>query len=309
MVKVVIGCGENKNVLLAVNALKKDKNITITVVDSDNELISAFKDDSVDAIVRGSLKSSNLLKNINDLVNNSNNRDDKKFMNRMSFINFNINSDNANNINNSNNNALNTLNINKIENNAFNGFLLGPVGIDEGKTMDEKFELIIQGCQFMLDIGKIPKIAVLAGGRKEDFGRSPNIDKSIEDSEKLVQMINESFLNYEYGGYSKNIENNLELNKKLMNNMLISDKISVKNYYILIEKAIMEKNNIIIAHDGIIGNIIFRTLVLSSSWKSNGAIALGSEKIFIDTSRDQSKKGYMRSLNFAHDLFVKKIHN
>lgn len=299
MVKVVIGCGENKNVLLAVKALKKIKNLEIEVVSSDKELISAFKDGDVDAIVRGSLKSSNLLKNIkelnrndldsNDLNSNIDDNYNNKSINRMSFINF----KNINDIH------------NKTKNNELNGFLLGPVGIDEGKSIDEKFGLIIQGCKFMLDIGKIPKIAILAGGRKEDFGRGSNIDKSIEDSEKLVQMVNNAFLDHEF---KNDLENSHKLNKELIGE-LHTDEFSVKNYYILIEKAIMEKNNIIIAPDGIIGNIIFRTLVLLSSWESNGAIVLGSEKIFIDTSRDQSKEGYTRSLNFANELFIKKISN
>ena len=77
---------------------------------------------------------------------------------------------------------------------------------------------------------------------------------------------------------------------------------SIKNYYILLEQAIEDGNNIILANDGIFGNIIFRTLVLLDKWPSYGAITLGIDEIFIDTSRDQSVEGYKRSLELAYKL-------
>ena len=76
----------------------------------------------------------------------------------------------------------------------------------------------------------------------------------------------------------------------------------VKNHYILIEKAIKDKCNVIIAPDGIIGNIIFRTLVLVNSWPSCGAVTFGINSIYIDTSRDQNTNGYLRSLKLAYKL-------
>ena len=75
-----------------------------------------------------------------------------------------------------------------------------------------------------------------------------------------------------------------------------------KNHYILIEQAIKDKCNVIIAPDGIIGNIIFRTLVLVNSWPSCGAVTFGINGVYIDTSRDQSIDGYVRSLILANDL-------
>ena len=76
----------------------------------------------------------------------------------------------------------------------------------------------------------------------------------------------------------------------------------VKNYYILIEQAIQDKCNVIIAPDGIIGNIIFRTLILVNSWPSYGAVTFGMDRVYIDTSRDQSIDGYVRSLILANEL-------
>jgi predicted methyltransferase MtxX (methanogen marker protein 4) len=277
MVKIVVGCGENKNVILPQKALSKNDDIEIELAYSDEELIFAMENDTVDAVVRGSLKSSKILKNIKDLNKGMS-------VNRASFIRF--------------NNEIHEDNIDL----DYNGFLLGPVGIDEGNTIDEKFQLTLQSIKFLLKLNKIPKIAVLAGGRKEDFGRSHEIDKSIKDSEILVKKINDFFSDKESNS-NYNAIFNFNSSKNDLNTIYANlNKLSIKNYYILIEEAIADKNNIIIAPDGIMGNIIFRTLVLINSWESFGAIALGSEKIFIDTSRDQSEEGYLRALTFAYDL-------
>ncbi|RBQ24351.1 hypothetical protein ALNOE001_02760 [Candidatus Methanobinarius endosymbioticus] len=293
MVNLVIGCGENKNVLKAAKTLENNENLKINIVFSEKELISAFEDDSVDTIVRGSLKSSNLIKEIKNLNSNST----QQPINRMSFINFKKINQNYTK-NNSKDNAKNS----HISDSKLDGFLLGPVGIDEGNNIDEKLDIVIQCSKFLLDMKKTPKIAILAGGRKEDLGRSSTIDKSIKGSDNLVNLINEVF----YSSLDTINDSSESMTKNSIKN-IDSINFSVKNYYILLEKAIMEKNNIIIAPDGIIGNIIFRTLVLLNSWESNGAIAFGTKKIFIDTSRDQSKEGYIRSLNFAQKLAIKNL--
>ena len=82
----------------------------------------------------------------------------------------------------------------------------------------------------------------------------------------------------------------------------VSKNYSIKNYYILLEQAIEDGNNIILANDGIFGNILFRTLVLLDKWPSYGAVTLGIDEVFIDTSRDQSVEGYVRSLKLAYRL-------
>ena len=60
--------------------------------------------------------------------------------------------------------------------------------------------------------------------------------------------------------------------------------------------------NVIIAPNGRVGNIIFRTLILLNSWPSYGAVTFGIDKTYIDTSRDQSIEGYVRSLILVNDL-------
>jgi len=256
MIEIVLGCGENKNALLASEIANKNENLNVKLVDSDEKLVSSMNDSGIDAVIRGSLKSSNILKNIRKLYAD-------KDINRVSYIKSEINE-------------------NRYE------FLLAPVGIDEGNSIAEKLNIISQSIDFILSIGKNPKIAILAGGRKEDFGRSRDIDKSLKDSEELTKKA-KKLINYSKKYQNKNI--------------------SLNNYYILIEKAIKENNNIIIAPEGISGNLIFRTLVLLNSWHSYGAITLGLDKIFIDTSRDQSKEGYLRSINFAYKLAKKNKEN
>jgi putative methanogen marker protein 4 len=162
--------------------------------------------------------------------------------------------------------------------NEFYEFLISPVGIDEANSIQDKLILAIQGCKFLNSINLKPKIAILSFGRKDDYGRDNLIDQSLKDSEELYNLLID----------------NLKINK--INDVLI------KQYYILLEKAIQEKNNLILFPNGIIGNFIFRSLVLLNSWNSYGAVALGIDDIFIDTSRDQSVEGYLRSLKLAYQI-------
>jgi putative methanogen marker protein 4 len=150
-------------------------------------------------------------------------------------------------------------------------FLLAPVGIDEGDNLDQKLQLAEDGSRFLKSIGIKPKLGVLSGGRPQDKGRSKKIDESIEGGEFLTSILSEELFD-------------------------------VKHYFILIEEAIADRINFIIAPDGISGNLIFRSLVLLGDGKSYGAITLGMDEIYIDTSRSQDVEGYKRALEFAHYL-------
>ena len=235
MTNITVGLGENKNILKACESFKKkNKNVEIRLVDNDDELVSAILDNNVDAVIRGSLPASRVMKELKNKFSD---------ISRATYIN---GSD--------------------VE------FLLTPVGIDEGTTLDDKLKIAIHCAEFLKKQSKKPKIAVMACGRKGDYGRSDEISKSIDDSEKLTEMIR------------KNTD------------------FEVINHYILIEQAIKDNCNVIIAPDGIIGNIIFRTLVLVNSWPSCGAVTFGIDGVYIDTSRDQNVEGYLRSLKLAHKL-------
>lgn len=235
MIRIAVGIGENKDIKKASDIFRKEKqDVEIILVDNDDEIIKAILDENVNAVVRGSLPASSVMKHLNKEFND---------ISRATYING-----------------------NGME------FLLAPVGIDEGQSIEDKLKMAIHCGEFLKSQSKIPKIAVMASGRKGDYGRSNEISKSIDDSEKLTQLIKEK------------------------------TDFEVINHYILIEQAIKDKCNVIIAPDGIIGNIIFRTLVLVNSWPSCGAITFGIDGIYIDTSRDQNTEGYLRSLKLAYLL-------
>ena len=234
MKSIAVGIGKNNNIIEAIDIFKNKYEIDIKLIHDDDELVKAILDDEIDAVVRGSLAASGVIKEVK-----------KHFpeISRATYVNGNGHE-----------------------------FLLSPVGIDEGNTIEDKLKITISCGEFLKRLSKEPKIAILANGRKGDYGRSEKISKSIDESEELTRLIEEN------------------------------TDFEVKNYYILIEQALNENCNVIIAPDGIIGNIIFRTLILVNSWPSCGAITFGINGIYIDTSRDQTVKGYLRSLIFAYKL-------
>ncbi|GAB6056208.1 methanogenesis marker protein Mmp4/MtxX [Methanobacterium movens] len=226
----VIAAGVGKNQKI-IEAAQSVK-FPVKLFDNEKQLMEMISNPQVGAVVRGSLDSS-IISSIKKEYGNN--------IIRASFI--------------------------KIKDHEF---LLAPVGIDEGKNLEEKALMVELCCEFLKSMGKRPQVAIISGGRSQDVGRSPQIDQSIEEGKHLTSII--------------------------------KDKYRVKHYYILIEKALQDRCNLILAPDGISGNLIFRSLVLIGSLKSYGAVTLGMNKIFIDTSRDQSKSGYIRALNFAHHL-------
>ena len=235
MLIITAGVGENKNIIKAAQLFeKKHSDVKINLINSEEEFLDNYLKHSSDAYIRGSLNASQIMKHLREY------------------------------------NTIYRISLIEINNHKF---LLAPVGIDEGESIFEKVKLIEHASNFLKKINKEPKIAVLSGGRKQDKGRSPQIDKSIDEAEKLVSIIKDKYL--------------------------------IKHYYILIENAIKDKYNLILAPDGIAGNLIFRTLILVGSGKSYGAITLGINQTFIDTSRAQSINGYLRAFKFAYYLSKK----
>ena len=234
MKTIAIGVGKNKNITKALDIFKNRYPVDTKLIQTDDELVKSILDEDIDAVVRGSLPASGVIKEV------------KKYFPEISRATF--------------------------VHGEEHEFLLTPVGIDEGTTIEDKLKIAINCGEFLRKLNKEPKIAILADGRKGDYGRSEKISKSIDESEQLTQLIKEN------------------------------TDFEVKNYYILIEQALNENCNVIIAPDGIIGNIIFRTLILVNAWPSCGAVTFGINGIYIDTSRDQSVEGYLRSLIFAYKL-------
>ncbi len=147
-------------------------------------------------------------------------------------------------------------------------FLLVPVGIDElpenpEERIKEKIKIIELSRNFLESLNKKPKIALLSGGRLEDLGRGKKIDETILEAEK----IKESLKNYD-----------------------------IIHKGIVIEEYLKDKCNIIIAIDGITGNLIFRCLGLVCKIEGYGAILLNKNIKFIDTSRNADWRRYYNAV-------------
>jgi len=145
---------------------------------------------------------------------------------------------------------------------------LAPVGIDEGWTVGQKYSLAVRSIGLMKELGAGTKIAVMSGGRKEDVGRNKVVDASIKDALELVTLLSKEG----YDAYHAEI---------------------------LIESAV-EDADLIIAPDGITGNLIFRVLHFIGGAVALGAPVLNMEKVFVDTSR--VKSDYTDSIMLAMKL-------
>ncbi|MCK5561828.1 MAG: methyltransferase, partial [Thermoplasmata archaeon] len=125
-------------------------------------------------------------------------------------------------------------------------FFLAPVGIDEGIFIDERLQFIklIDSLLQRLDITS--ETAIISGGRMDDYGRSGLVDESLRAGVKLFKLAKEAGIN-------------------------------AKHFGILIEDAYKD-SNIIIAPNGIVGNLLFRTLHFLGNARSLGAPVLNMDK-------------------------------
>jgi predicted methyltransferase MtxX (methanogen marker protein 4) len=130
-------------------------------------------------------------------------------------------------------------------------FLLGPVGIDEGESMSDRLELLTGGAYLLQEMGVSSRAAVLSAGRLEDQGRCERVDRSLVEGELIARRGREMGLVAEHKG-------------------------------ILIESC--RGDDIVIAPEGVSGNLIFRTLLLLCNAESFGAPVL-MEKVYVDSSR------------------------
>lgn len=142
-------------------------------------------------------------------------------------------------------------------------FLLAPVGVDEGWTVGERVGLIEKGREIAARLGLESRTGVLSGGRLGDAGRHPRVDESLAEAEIVASLA------------------------------------GATHYQILIEDAVGECG-LIIAPDGISGNLIFRTLVFLGAGKGHGAPVINIDRIFVDTSR--ASPDYTNALMLAEKL-------
>lgn len=131
---------------------------------------------------------------------------------------------------------------------------MAPVGIDEGWTVEDRIGMAIRSEALMKKLGcEDVRIAVMSGGRDEDLGRNDVVDESITDAVHIVK-------NLKKAGYD------------------------AYDAQILLEDAV-EEADLIIAPNGITGNIIFRTMHFLGDAPAFGAPLINTDKVFVDTSR------------------------
>ena len=116
--------------------------------------------------------------------------------------------------------------------------------------------LLLEGARFLQGMGQTAKAGVLSGGRMEDRGRCERVDRSLLEGELIAAQAEEAGL-------------------------------AAKHKGILIESC--RGDDIVIAPDGICGNLIFRTLLLLCKAQSYGAPVL-MDHVFVDSSR--ARGGY-----------------
>lgn len=132
-------------------------------------------------------------------------------------------------------------------------FFLAPVGIDEGESISDRLDLALRGSEYLQKkgISTRPRVSVLSGGRMEDLGRSPAVDRSLADGEFIAARARDIGLDASHRG-------------------------------ILIESC--RGDDLLLAPDGISGNLIFRTLHLLCGVNALGAPVL-MDRVFVDSSR------------------------
>ena len=158
-------------------------------------------------------------------------------------------------------------------------FFFAPIGIDEGTNLAEKVTLVQAGIS-LLKFFQVEEalIGILSGGRRDDIGRETRVDRTIAEAEEVVSIIKQQ-------GLSRNIQ----------------------HYEILIENAVDAQCRIIIAPDGISGNLIYRTLVHLGNGKSHGAWYYNLPRPIIDTSRVAPLFEYESAIAFASALASKSV--
>ena len=135
-------------------------------------------------------------------------------------------------------------------------FFFGPVGIDECNDLDSKILFVNKAINEIKALNLEPRVSILSGGRIGDIGRNPMVDNSIEEAQKVVDHFRDK-----------------------------DSSLMIEHSEILIENAIAKKNNLIIAPDGISGNLLYRTLVHLGGGKAYGAIYMDIDRAIVDTSR------------------------
>lgn len=232
--KAKIGIGGGGGVIgRSVEMARKEGYAEVEVFDDAQSLVNALKKGEIDGAVRGTLEAINVLHALKSEFK-------VERILRMAFL---VMEDER-------------------------SVLLAPVGIDEGKGIEEKLELITKGCELLAKFNVEGRVGILSGGRLEDMGRDLKVDETLHLGEELTKQA-------------------------------LQRGIKAEHFGILLEDAFKE-SNIVIPPDGIMGNLIFRALHFLGGTKGIGAPVVNIDKIFVDTSR--AKKDYSTSIALASAL-------
>ncbi len=148
-------------------------------------------------------------------------------------------------------------------------FLLAPVGIDEGIDFDSRLRLARQTIRYFRSAGWKLEVGILSRGRREDRDRGKDIRESIDDGEKLAKT-------------------------------LMGEGQQAVHFEIMVEDAV-KGSDLVIAPDGVSGNLMFRTLHFIGGRNAYGAPVVNLPKAFVDTSR--AKADFTDSIMLAAGLF------
>lgn len=132
-------------------------------------------------------------------------------------------------------------------------FVLAPVGIDEGMDGAGRLSLALSTAEYLGRLGWRPSIGVLSKGRPEDGDRGEAIRASLEEGEWLTAQ-------------------------------LTAKGLDARHYAILVEQAVAECD-LVLAPDGVSGNLIFRSLHLVGGCEAYGAPIVNMGRVFVDTTR------------------------
>jgi hypothetical protein len=124
----------------------------------------------------------------------------------------------------------------------------------------------------MKRLGVEADIGILSRGRTDDRKRSKMIEKTLDDAEKTVESLKKKGL-------------------------------KASNCQIRFEDAVT-KHNYIIAPGGITGNLMYRSLCLVGGGRGIGAPHVGTDIIYVDTSR--AGRGYENAICLASALVSAK---
>jgi putative methanogen marker protein 4 len=147
-------------------------------------------------------------------------------------------------------------------------FILAPVGIDEGIDYPSRVRLASATIEYFSRLGWDLKTGILSKGRLEDGNRGPQIRISLEEGEMLAKAIRDQGMD-------------------------------ASHYAILVEDAVKDCD-LVIAPDGVTGNLIFRSLHFVGATRAYGAPVVNLGKVFVDTSR--GKADFSDSVLFAAGL-------